>query len=238
MDEEQTPSPATPEPEEPVGKYVVRPRGGGDRIGPRLPKLNREVLLSRPQRVRLPKGRVRRRDWDAFVELVAAGSSKRAAGAALRISERRWMDELAANPDFRERIDHAEAIRIGAVQDAHYLACTVPDKHGRYDSRAQALFLANALPEEYSLKPGVAPVGALPTSQRIEIHLTSEQREKVSSLVTNLLGIGPDAPAEEKVVEALPAEAAPEVPPPATDAPLAAETLPAPPASGDVEELW
>ncbi len=221
---------------EPARDRKPRTIHGSPRGVPTLPKVNRELLESLPQRVRVQGAKIRKRDWDALIELVGKGRSRRSAAAELRISERRVIDEMAANPEFRDRLEHAEALRIGNVQDANYLACTVPDSNGRFDSRAQALFLANAVPDEYAMRPGGAMGQGLPPAARLEIHLSAEQRAAAAELVSRLLGVGPAAP-DEKVVEALPAET-PAASQPEPEAPLAAELLPAPPGETAADDLW
>ncbi len=201
---------------EPARDRKPRTIHGSPRGVPTLPKVNRELLESLPQRVRVQGAKIRKRDWDALIELVGKGRSRRSAAAELRISERRVIDEMAANPEFRDRLEHAEALRIGNVQDANYLACTVPD--------------------EYAMRPGGAMGQGLPPAARLEIHLSAEQRAAAAELVSRLLGVGPDAP-DEKVVEALPAET-PAASQPEPEAPLAAELLPAPPGETAADDLW
>lgn len=127
----------------------------------------------------------------------------------------RWVqNRRSADPRFGDALAEALAPALGEVHDAVKKAATRCDDHGRFDVRAQELFLRlhdedyrAQLRAERGVPAKAVQVNVAP------VVLSAEERLLIGELARRRLGIGPDAaasPEDEAAAAAQVVEAQPE----------------------------
>jgi len=103
------------------------------------------------------------------------------------------------DPRFAQALDEATLPALGEVRDALKAAATQRDDRGRYDVRAQELYLSIHDPEYRAVRraqmAGGAPAPAVQVNVTSAAALSPEERVLIAELARRRLGIGPDAAA-------------------------------------------
>lgn len=116
---------------------------------------------------------------DAFVDALSRGAKEKEAAAHVGRSLGTFEGRRKNDPEFDERCERAIGRADAEVVFAAFQAAIKTDRHGRYDTRAQQLWLTNRLPEQFRDRRYDDPGAGLetPDAPRVKwTDLTPEQR--------------------------------------------------------------
>lgn len=85
----------------------------------------------------------------AFLGSLRKGCSVRSAAAAAGVSYSGIRKRIDRDAGFRERVQAARGVAAGQVEGSVFKAATTQDRQGRYDVKAQELWLTNQAPEDW-----------------------------------------------------------------------------------------
>ena len=84
-----------------------------------------------------------------LLKALREGSSLRSACSTAGVSQTGIRQRIDRDAGFRERVQAARGLATGVVEQSVFKAATTTDNHGRYDVKAQELWLTNQAPEDW-----------------------------------------------------------------------------------------
>jgi len=82
-----------------------------------------------------------------YLSALRMGATLKAAAAAANVDVSAMRDRIERDPRFASAVQRARGSAQFVVENSLYTAATTCDRNGRYDTRAQELWLKNADPE-------------------------------------------------------------------------------------------
>jgi len=145
-------------------------------------------------------------EMNDFFAALREGATLKAAAASAGISLSGVRERIDRDTGFRDRITTARGSAQREVENALFRGATSQDKQGRYDVRAQELWLTNADPENWRRKRDDTPTDEVDAKVRKRANELSEdaradaKQDAAASILGNDSPTAEDAPNKDEPV--------------------------------------